>query len=770
MMLNGRRPRATSAARPPTTEELTRDTADLFANAGKDVPPLTVDDLDAEIERLSRAIQPGANWDDQVAAMQRLMSLISGGALSNDGFRRRVSQLSAGLSAAATNLRSALVKQSCLVIAQLARALGSGFDQLGDLMGPLSTQLSHGTQIISESCKLAILAMVMYCQTRRMVLAIGDLAGKKGPAQRAVAAESFAVIFQHWSPETYAPAWQRIEPIVLKLLEDASPDVRVPARNAVRLLQTANTGAYERIMGAVDPRLRREITAGSAPSTAIPISHSEGPKRAIPTPRAVASASKPVRAATKRAQSVQQQPERIQPPEKPQTSPRLKRKPIEKPEKPAEPTPKIATSARTPHRKFALVPGQERAFLSTVRHTIDEGDMSQFEGSVADLSLGVLKCCLNESPLISAPAYAILHDIIPPFRLHFEPSLPKLVPMLLHTLERGSGRASATAQLILNGLASHFDVNALLASAVTQKPIDALVYFVKQLVESPVAQLTNDALCDGILKIVRSVQNHTDLQVRHAAGHIAVRINELNPSALAKFCSSLSDGDNQTFVSFLRPYVPLPQATASTISVPQFDPKGTASFRRKVLDVAHSATATDWARIRGELYDEVNRSISCENCDKASFQLVTKLFADKGLTEYHRLLPGLLSQSKGPCKPCVDTIIVELLNAVDRVEVVAAIGQCITSERVGTAQAAIELITRIIATVSKGEVVKLVTGVFPLLTQALQHEAPEIRKAGVLCFVEMKVVAGTEVDGLISQLTRTHQKLIGVYYQRRLGT
>jgi hypothetical protein len=63
-----------------------------------------------------------------------------------------------------------------------------------------------------------------------------------------------------------------------------------------------------------------------------------------------------------------------------------------------------------------------------------------------------------------------------------------------------------------------------------------------------------------------------------------------------------------------------------------------------------------------------------------------------------------------------------------------------------------------------------VTGFFPLLNQGLQSETPEVRKACVLCFVEMKVVAGTDVDLLITQLTRTHQKLVGVYYQRRVGT
>jgi hypothetical protein len=126
-------------------------------------------------------------------------------------------------------------------------------------VGPLSTQLSHGTQTISESCKFAILAVAAHCPTRRVLLAIGDLAGKKGAPQKAAAAESFVVVFQTWPPEWYSATWQRIEPIVIKLLGDASPEVQTRVRKAVRFLQATDCGKYDRLVGGVDERLRKEI-------------------------------------------------------------------------------------------------------------------------------------------------------------------------------------------------------------------------------------------------------------------------------------------------------------------------------------------------------------------------------------------------------------------------------------------------------------------------------------------------------------------------------
>jgi hypothetical protein len=138
-----------------------------------------------EIDRLLTAIEPNANCDDQVSAMQHWMGLVNGGALSNDSFRR-ISSLAPGLRVAAANLRSVLAKQSFLVTAQFARVLGSGFEQFEDIMGPLSTQLSHDTPIISESCKFAILAIAAHCRSRTIFLGLSYLAGKKGAPQKAV--------------------------------------------------------------------------------------------------------------------------------------------------------------------------------------------------------------------------------------------------------------------------------------------------------------------------------------------------------------------------------------------------------------------------------------------------------------------------------------------------------------------------------------------------------------------------------------------------------
>jgi hypothetical protein len=56
--VNARSHRAAPVPRLPTTEDLMRKTAALFANSCDDIPPIEFENPDAEIDRLLTAIEP----------------------------------------------------------------------------------------------------------------------------------------------------------------------------------------------------------------------------------------------------------------------------------------------------------------------------------------------------------------------------------------------------------------------------------------------------------------------------------------------------------------------------------------------------------------------------------------------------------------------------------------------------------------------------------------------------------------------------------------
>jgi hypothetical protein len=101
--------------------------------------------------------------------------------------------------------------------------------------GPSSTNFEY---------KFAILAIAAHCPSRNIFLALRDPAGKKGTPQKAVTAEKLRHYFPNMTSRVGFRFWQRVEPIVVKLLGDASPEVWKHARNAVRFLRISDRDVH----------------------------------------------------------------------------------------------------------------------------------------------------------------------------------------------------------------------------------------------------------------------------------------------------------------------------------------------------------------------------------------------------------------------------------------------------------------------------------------------------------------------------------------------
>ncbi|KAH0788301.1 CLIP-associating protein 1 isoform X24 [Histomonas meleagridis] len=246
----------------PTTAELSTQTRKLFQNAGVDVKPIrfrSPHEAANEINFLETNIAKGVEWDRQVSAIQHGMAVVNGNALEFDVFQKGLSKIYIGLVACATNLRSALVKQSCLFISQLAREMGSSFDTIGDFISPLSTQLSHGTQIISESTKFTILCIAKYCPSRRIFKSLLDLSNSRSSTATAVAAEALLLVMQNWDSQILLPQISKFEAAISKLLNSPSLNTRSFARQATKAYKIAypNKSAY--FISKLDPRTQRTI-------------------------------------------------------------------------------------------------------------------------------------------------------------------------------------------------------------------------------------------------------------------------------------------------------------------------------------------------------------------------------------------------------------------------------------------------------------------------------------------------------------------------------
>jgi hypothetical protein len=233
------------------------------------------------------------------------------------------------------------------------------------------------------------------------------------------------------------------------------------------------------------------------------------------------------------------------------------------------------------------------------------------------------------------------------------------------------------------------------------------------------------------------------------------------------FVESLSTVGRARFETAFRDSLPGFPFHGVRIEIPKFDQKSAASFRGKVLDLAHALSEREWLTVRGDVYHELNKSLFAPGNERATLALIARLIGDKGTADYAKLLPGLLLHMKGAAQQMAEEIFVTVLNQQKPKDVLAAVEAHARSSTVGIQIAAIEVLTRMLSAIGPDKLSPLLPSLCPTLDTAFQSEAPEVRKAVVLCFVELKVLLQGELDPYLVRLKKSQQKLISVYYMRR---
>ena len=140
-------------------------------------------ELEAELVKLSQVLKDivSHGWQDRVAAMKRLQSLVLGGAQHFDNFPGLLRFLREPLGAQILDLRSSIVREACVTLSLLGKALGEGFEPFLDYFVPILFKLLLVTiQVIKESgndCIRNLLQSSCACG--------GGSAGGAGSAQHA---------------------------------------------------------------------------------------------------------------------------------------------------------------------------------------------------------------------------------------------------------------------------------------------------------------------------------------------------------------------------------------------------------------------------------------------------------------------------------------------------------------------------------------------------------------------------------------------------------
>lgn len=948
-----------------SSADISEQNKKLFENAGNDIKPIRLksgNDVMKEIEFLETHIDEDIDWDEQVRAMQRAMALVNGGATEFENFTRGLNRVYSGLISAATNLRSALVKQSCLFIAQLAREIGPSIDLVGDFIIPLSSQLSHGTQIIAESCKFAILCISKNCYSRKVLKSIFDLCNSRAPAVKAVAAESLSNVILYWPSDFLTKNLVQIESFLQKLLSDGSVNTRAFAREAAKAYQMNFSQRAKTFISKLDQRTQKSITECTISTDGQRKKQSflrntnnsdilKDTKRPnqneqnVKTQEKVDIASNPPRML--RPKKVENEYENFQKPkevfqatanfarnrrapsmnniynrrrqslssqrdledfdepvinakrksafkedldvrqskkveadsfqdfdEKPKYKSRLSYQPrlnqsqklrpqqqryteevddndddyvqpqnresqkfgsqtakfnrpkysnqqnqnyqMNEPVKNSENLYKLryshkeedefAPTIKRPKRQASVQPqkvsqdfrrnvpyddeddisgngqqkivekkqpirlisGEEKDYLLTLQTYVDEDRISELATSMSYISRDLVNCCGNKSAVISSQALQILFSILPIYAPHFRSILPSLVETVLEQAEIGNPRSANTAKQILNELHRSFDSNTLLLICTSQPPSVPLLNFTDSLVSLNDVDIGNDTICQKLLMLAFKCYNIGSISNRRTAARITEHVHQANSLSLKKFTDSLRDQQLKQFDEFIKPYLPNIQIKSTITEIPRYNPKNPKAWIAKIENLLPNLNGADWIELRPQLYTEFDEALRDKKEAEICLNIILKLFSTRDVEDFQILLPSLFINIREKTSELVDSILTIIVHERDPAEVFESLQNSINNSDPQIARAALGFQTLLISKIDKNELRPLISSLIPGLTKGFESQVPEVRKAVVLCFVELYAQFDKDlIDRHTSHLNKGQQKLIGIYLNRR---
>ena len=737
-------------------------TSVLFQNPGSDIDPIDVSSASealSEVTELTLQITPKAEWDKMVEAIKHLMGLLNGNAPECDNFVRGLADLYPGLSAGITNLRSSLVKHSCLVVAQAAERLGSQFETLGDYIAPLGTQLSHGTKIIADCCKFGILSISRNCPSRRIFAQIMTLAGAKGAVQRTVAAQAIYNIIDVWPSECIGRA--KLLDVIQKMLSDASLETRTQTRHTVRRMGVTQGKMYSELMGMVDPKTRTAIMSEGIVLPPQRISETPDCRRKrngspeargkAATPKKVAQSrpsdanNSPRAALTGRGQLSQSlKPGMFKPRSfRPSVKPLTKQAPVKK------------------QNQIELVIGKERQFVKLVRDLLEKQDEQAVLGSLDSIVKGLLVC--GRGDVLEIPVLEIFLQLAEKFHREMTELLPRILSFLFEEARKGDANVSGKANQVLKRMAKSYSFDALALALDEQAKSSNGLSFYTELLEKDDLDMGRE----GARRVLNLAFRCLDVD-RVKAAQVMLVVDTLHPPVFASFMTKLSDKGSKKVRDVLTEL--FPEMDFPVSKMPRFDAKDRKWMDKVEMELMKVKTAQQWLQARSSLYKELDKSLFSDEFSEVSSNLLLSAFEEHGTGDYELVLDGVFYNLRGKSSRTIESILFQLTEHVKLEKLFTDFSLHFESTDAVIAKNSMDFCRVMLTRVSREQLASLLPVLCPSLAIALQSDEPEVRKSAVLFFVELRSTLGADVDPFMETLTPAQVKLIEMYLERRSST
>uniref|UniRef100_UPI0035900983 CLIP-associating protein 1-A-like isoform X5 n=1 Tax=Myxine glutinosa TaxID=7769 RepID=UPI0035900983 len=232
-------------------------------------------DLEESLNKIRTVLSDDKHdWEQRVAALKRLRSLLIAGAADHDCFFQHLRLLDSAFKLSAKDLRSQVVREACVTLGHLSIVLGSRFDHGAEAIVPtLFNLVPNSVKIMSTSGVATIRIIVRHTHGPRLIPILTNNCTSKSVSVRRRCFEFVDLLLREWQVHTLEKHVGLLVETIKKGIHDADSEARTEARKCYWGLHGHFPSEAEAIYASLEPsyqkalqsQLRSSASVGSLP-------------------------------------------------------------------------------------------------------------------------------------------------------------------------------------------------------------------------------------------------------------------------------------------------------------------------------------------------------------------------------------------------------------------------------------------------------------------------------------------------------------------------
>ncbi|XP_025199687.1 CLIP-associating protein 1-like [Melanaphis sacchari] len=210
---------------------------DTFIRSFEDVPTLSIysiRDLDDTMKKIHESIQDSnEQWNKRVDSLKKIRSLVLIGATKYEEFFNNLRYLEHSFQISIKDLRSQVIRETCITIAFLSQRLGNKFNHFSEsIFSNLIDLIQNSAKVTASSGLVAIRFILEYTHAPRIIPILANSLGSKSKDIRRACCEFFDQILRKWPTQAIERHLTILQDCIKKGIADADSSARMLSRKA----------------------------------------------------------------------------------------------------------------------------------------------------------------------------------------------------------------------------------------------------------------------------------------------------------------------------------------------------------------------------------------------------------------------------------------------------------------------------------------------------------------------------------------------------------